>query len=64
MYAKELGENCGVCEKESEKGFYLLSMWICLSCERKIVELDADDSDYMWYIKKLRESKMNAMLLQ
>ncbi|WP_176764842.1 sigma factor G inhibitor Gin [Natribacillus halophilus] len=56
-------ENCGVCEQNSEMGFYLLSMWICLSCERKMVELNVEDPSYTWYIERLRGSKMNNRML-
>ncbi|QQK74244.1 sigma factor G inhibitor Gin [Salicibibacter cibarius] len=64
MYKRATGvESCGVCSQESEKGFFLLSMWICLSCERKMVELDVEDPSYAWYIDRLRGSKVNHRML-
>ncbi|QQK78511.1 sigma factor G inhibitor Gin [Salicibibacter cibi] len=56
-------ESCGICNEESEKGFFLLSIWICLSCERKMVELEVEDPSYAWYIDRLRGSKINNRML-
>lgn len=45
---------CGICEKEQEKGFYLYQLFICESCEQSIVNTNPEDSEYEFYLSKLK----------
>lgn len=49
------GKNkCIFCKTVQETGITILTAFICLDCERKIVFLCPDDSRYSSYIKEIK----------
>ncbi len=44
-----------VCEERQLKGMHVIDAFLCESCERKIIESDTDDSNYVYYLKQLRK---------
>jgi len=50
------GEHCAICKMEKEKGFYLTHIYICIDCERKIVETSTDHPLYHYYVEQLKKA--------
>ena len=45
---------CGICDEEKESGFYLYRLYICLECERQIVQAEPEQDIYQQFVKRLR----------
>ncbi len=48
-------EKCGVCDQEKSSGMYLYYLFICESCERKMIETSPEDPSYAYFITKLKQ---------
>jgi hypothetical protein len=48
-------QECLICEQEKENGIYLLNYFICRSCEKDIVNTEADDRGYKYYLDRLKK---------
>lgn len=51
-------EQCVVCEEEKHVGIHLLDKFICEDCQRNMIETEADDPMYIYYINKLKNIKI------
>ncbi|MCC2684020.1 MAG: Inhibitor of sigma-G Gin [Paenibacillaceae bacterium] len=49
--------SCIVCgqEKPAEEGLFIVSQFVCLSCEAEMVETDVKDVKYPFFIHQLRK---------
>jgi hypothetical protein len=49
--------SCIVCgqEKLAEEGLFIVSQFVCLSCEAEMVETDVKDVKYPFFIHQLRK---------
>jgi len=52
---RKIGETCIVCEKVKEKGIHLYHSFICIDCEKSIIETETDDPKYQYYLKQLKK---------
>lgn len=50
---RKTGKTCIICEMEKNQGYYILSSFICKECEEEIVQTEADDQTYQFFIKQL-----------
>ncbi len=48
------GEKCIFCKKMKNNGFYLLTAFICLDCEKEITALSPDDLKYNSYLSDIK----------
>jgi hypothetical protein len=48
------GEKCIVCEMNKENGIHLWDQFLCVECEREIINTDPDDEQYQYYLRKLK----------
>lgn len=47
---------CSICTKETEKGIYLLRVYICESCEAEMIDTPADDPKYEYFVKQMTKA--------
>lgn len=52
--SRQAGETCLICEKERDVGIHICDQFICETCEQKLVQTDTADTDYGYYLRKLR----------
>jgi len=45
---------CG-CQKEKEDGIYIVSEFICKSCEMEMVQTDVKDDKYPYFINRMKQ---------
>lgn len=48
-------ETCIICEEAKQKGIHICEKYICMECERKIVDTDVESKAYRWYVQKMRQ---------
>lgn len=44
---------CVVCERQTVEGMRILSQFICADCEREMIETEADDELYEFFVIRL-----------
>ncbi|GIN42293.1 MULTISPECIES: sigma factor G inhibitor Gin [Heyndrickxia] len=49
-----VGETCIICEQPRHNGIHLYTSFICLECEKDIVQTDTNDPKYKYYINQLK----------
>jgi len=54
MNQPEFKERCGICEEEKDTGIHIYQMFVCTSCERRIVQTEPEASEYKTFIEKLK----------
>ncbi|MCY0875672.1 MAG: sigma factor G inhibitor Gin [Firmicutes bacterium] len=45
---------CMICEQAGKEGIHILSQFICLECEREIVNTGVDDDLYDYFVERMR----------
>lgn len=45
---------CMICEQTGKEGIHILSQFICLECERDIVNTGVDDDLYEYFVERMR----------
>ncbi|MEC5272832.1 sigma factor G inhibitor Gin [Caldifermentibacillus hisashii] len=53
MMEKLNGETCIICEQQKQNGFHLYTSFICIDCEREMVQTDTDHPLYKFYLQQL-----------
>ncbi|WP_255307028.1 sigma factor G inhibitor Gin [Paraliobacillus sp. PM-2] len=48
-------EECGVCHRKEKDGIHLYHLFICQSCERKMIETNPEDASYTYFVNKLKQ---------
>jgi hypothetical protein len=51
------GETCIVCDTERTKGIHVYTSFICVDCEKEIINTGTSDPNYQYYLEKLRRIK-------
>ncbi|WP_407272227.1 sigma factor G inhibitor Gin [Radiobacillus sp. PE A8.2] len=54
MKVIEHNETCGICDQEKAEGYHLYNLFICCECEQKMIHTEPQDSQYNYYLEKLR----------
>lgn len=54
METRHMKERCGICEEEKTAGIHIYHMFVCESCESKIVQTDPEAPEYQTFVEKLR----------
>jgi hypothetical protein len=49
-------DHCSICERETEKGIYLLRVFICEDCEEEMIDTPADDPKYDYFVKRMAKA--------
>jgi hypothetical protein len=50
-----IGETCIVCEQSKEKGIHLYTSFICIECEKEIIDTQTNHPKYKFYLEQLRK---------
>nr|WP_084279228.1 sigma factor G inhibitor Gin [Anoxybacillus tepidamans] len=50
-----IGETCIVCEQLKKQGIRIYTKFLCIDCEREIVQTDVHDPRYQFYLQQLRK---------
>jgi hypothetical protein len=53
----QYGETCVICEQMKQKGIHLYTSFICIDCERDLIETDSSNPKYKYFLKQLRKIK-------
>ncbi|MDB5084852.1 MAG: csfB [Bacilli bacterium] len=48
-------ETCIICGEQQEMGIHIGEKYLCLGCERKIVNTEVENKLYRTYVKKMRQ---------
>ncbi|WP_018131808.1 sigma factor G inhibitor Gin [Effusibacillus pohliae] len=46
---------CIVCREQKPQGIRIWGQFVCLSCERDIVQTDVEDEKYPFYIERMKQ---------
>ncbi|MCA1012952.1 sigma factor G inhibitor Gin [Halobacillus halophilus] len=55
-------ECCSICSKETGDGIYLLSVYICASCEKEMIETSTDDPKYQFFVNQMSKAHRSMIL--
>ena len=50
-----VGETCIICENVKYKGIHLYTEFICMECEKDILQTSTDDPKYKYYVQQLKK---------
>ncbi|WP_440897336.1 sigma factor G inhibitor Gin [Amphibacillus sp. Q70] len=45
---------CHICDTNQAKGIFIYDLYICESCQTKIVATDPEDPNYRFFVNKLK----------
>lgn len=51
------GEQCIICHKQKEKGIHLYTSFICMECEKEMIDTNTNEPKYQYFIEKLKQVK-------
>ncbi|MFC0274240.1 sigma factor G inhibitor Gin [Metabacillus herbersteinensis] len=54
---KQVGETCIVCEEEKALGIHLYTSFICVECEKSLINTETSDPMYQYFLRKLQRVK-------
>ncbi|WP_017434453.1 MULTISPECIES: sigma factor G inhibitor Gin [Parageobacillus] len=46
---------CIVCEQSKQEGIHIFGRFLCLDCEKAMVQTDTADPKYRFYVKQLKK---------
>ncbi|AST93956.1 sigma factor G inhibitor Gin [Sutcliffiella cohnii] len=56
-----VGETCIICEEIKYRGLHLYTEFICLDCEKDMLNTSTDDPKYKYYVQQLRKISLPKM---
>jgi hypothetical protein len=48
-------ETCVICEQMKPKGIHLYTSFICIECEKDLIQTDMSNPKYKYFLKQLRK---------
>ncbi|HEO8421910.1 sigma factor G inhibitor Gin [Niallia sp. FSL W8-0635] len=52
------GEKCLICEKNKLEGIHLFQSFICMECEREIVNTKTNDPKYQFFVYQMGKARI------
>jgi hypothetical protein len=52
---EQRGENCIICEEQKVRGIHLYTGFICVDCEKDMIDTETSDPKYKYYLQKLKK---------
>jgi len=49
------GETCIICEHKKIEGIHLYTKFICMDCEKDMIQTDTSDPKYKYYLTQLKK---------
>lgn len=50
-----IGEVCIVCEQSKDKGIRIYTKFLCIDCEKEIIQTETNDPKYRFYLQQLKK---------
>lgn len=47
--------SCIICKQKKREGIKIYTQWICIACEHEIVQTDAKDPKYPFFIDRMKQ---------
>jgi hypothetical protein len=51
----QFGETCVICEQMKPKGIHLYTSFICIECEKELLQTEITNPKYKYFLKQLRK---------
>jgi hypothetical protein len=51
----QFGEACVICEQMKPKGIHLYTSFICIECEKEMLQTEISNPKYKYFLKQLRK---------
>lgn len=51
----QIGETCVICEQKKSKGIHLYTSFICIECEKDLIQTEIGNPKYKYYLKQLKK---------
>jgi hypothetical protein len=51
----QFGETCVICEQLKPKGIHLYTSFICVDCERDLIQASTNDPRYKFFLEQLKK---------
>ncbi len=51
----QFGETCVICEQMKPKGIHLYTSFICIECEKEMLQTEISNPKYKYFLKQLRK---------
>ena len=48
-------ETCMICGREQTEGLHIVEEFICVDCERELVNTDVQDAKYPFFINRMKQ---------
>ena len=52
---------CQICDAKQSRGIYIFHVYVCESCQEKLVTTDPEDPNYRYFVHKLRRIRHSPM---
>ncbi|WP_395939814.1 sigma factor G inhibitor Gin [Bacillus sp. 03113] len=52
---KQTGEKCVICEQTKLQGIHLFTTFICIDCEKDILNTETSSPKYKYFLKQLKK---------
>ncbi|AYV68773.1 MULTISPECIES: sigma factor G inhibitor Gin [Niallia] len=56
-YQSSRAEACLICEEHKLEGIHLFESFICMDCEREIVNTKTNDPKYLFFVHQMRKAR-------
>ncbi|MGY4691909.1 sigma factor G inhibitor Gin [Salibacterium sp. K-3] len=56
-------EFCTLCGRKESRGIHILDIFLCLDCEKELIQMEAEDPAYHHAVKTLSSSKASKLLM-
>ena len=53
-----IGEKCLICEQNKLEGIHLFQSFICLECEREIINTKTNDPKYQYFVYQMAKVRI------
>lgn len=53
--------HCHICDTNQSRGIYIFHVYVCESCQEKIITTDPEDPNYHYFVNKLRRIRNSPM---
>ncbi|SFM42764.1 sigma factor G inhibitor Gin [Salibacterium qingdaonense] len=56
-------DSCTLCGRKESRGIHILDIFLCLDCEKELLQLEAEDPTYHQAVKTLSSSRASKLLM-
>ncbi|SFQ21354.1 sigma factor G inhibitor Gin [Salibacterium halotolerans] len=63
MEKERQAESCTLCGRTESRGIHILDIFLCLDCEKELIQMEAEDTAYHRAVKTLSSSRASKLLM-